>query len=356
MTVLPNARCQRCETLPRHMVATGLLSLWLPTEHTCRKAARALRCEGHGASGTALLDLPMDGHDLLTRLDAVCEVLTSREIDESTILMRDSGVALSHTDIPHARPLRRQLALLRAGPVLEMMAQERLTSVFQPIVHTRNPDRIHGHECLLRGLDPDGKLLSPGPILEMARDGDFLFQLDLAARRSAIREAARHGIPNKVFINFAPASIYDPAFCLRSTVHAIKESGLASGNIVFEVVETDHARDPKHLQNILAHYRQQGFGVALDDIGSGYSSLNLIHQIRPDYLKLDMELVRGVHQDKYKAVILKRMLEIAQDLGIATIAEGIETKEEFDWVSANGADYMQGYYIAKPATTPLLNF
>jgi EAL domain-containing protein (putative c-di-GMP-specific phosphodiesterase class I) len=180
-----------------------------------------------------------------------------------------------------------------------------------------------------------------------------LFQLDLAARRSAIQAAHRHRVRSLIFINFTPTSIYDPQFCLRSTVGAIDEAGISHDQIVFELTESDRTQEIEHLQAILRFYRSAGFRVALDDMGSGYSGLNLLHQLRPDFIKLDMELTRNVHQDPYKALIAEKVLDIAQKLQIQTVAEGIESPEELAWVREHGADFVQGYCIARPSPQPV---
>ena len=99
-------------------------------------------------------------------------------------------------------------------------------------------------------------------------------------------------------------------------------------------------------------YRQAGFRVALDDLGAGYGSLNLLSQLRPDFVKLDMKLVRDVHLDPYKAGITSQLLEMARKLGIATVAEGIESAGELDWFRDHGVDFVQGFYIARPASPP----
>lgn len=85
---------------------------------------------------------------------------------------------------------------------------------------------------------------------------------------------------------------------------------------------------------------------------AGYSSLNLIHLLKPDVLKLDMELVRNVDRDPYKARIAANLLNVATSLGIDALAEGIETEEELAWVREHGATYVQGYLIARPSATP----
>jgi EAL domain-containing protein (putative c-di-GMP-specific phosphodiesterase class I) len=206
----------------------------------------------------------------------------------------------------------------------------------------------------MRGRDRDGSLVSPGRILDTARSAELLFQVDLAARRAAIREAARLGLAAKIFINFTPTSIYDPHFCLRTTVRAVQELGIAPQNVVFEVIESEHVLDLDHLRKIMDYYREQGFGVALDDLGSGYSSLNMLHELKPDYVKLDMGLVRDVHAHPHKALIAAKLLEVAQALGIRSVAEGIETPEERRWLEAHGTDFLQGFHFAKPANPPQL--
>jgi EAL domain-containing protein (putative c-di-GMP-specific phosphodiesterase class I) len=236
--------------------------------------------------------------------------------------------------------------------LINLLGAGRLTSFFQPIVMAKSPATIYGHEALLRGLSTEGDLIPPQRLFESARDAGLIFQLDLAARRSAIACAHAHGLRGKLFVNFAPTAIYDPASCLRSTVAAVDQTSIARSDVVFEIVETERAHDPKHLSNILDYYRGAGFRVALDDVGAGYSSLNLIHELRPDLLKLDMELIRHVDQDPYKARLVANLLDVANALGIDTLAEGVETEGERDWVAHHGATYLQGFLFARPAAAP----
>jgi EAL domain-containing protein (putative c-di-GMP-specific phosphodiesterase class I) len=107
--------------------------------------------------------------------------------------------------------------------------------------------------------------------------------------------------------------------------------------VVFEVTETDEADDIYALKALTDHCRNNGFRVVPDDVGSGYSSLNLLYRLRPDCNKLEMDLIRGVEQDPYKAAIARKILEFAHNLGIGTIAEGVETLGEMDWVRTDGS-------------------
>jgi EAL domain-containing protein (putative c-di-GMP-specific phosphodiesterase class I) len=100
------------------------------------------------------------------------------------------------------------------------------------------------------------------------------------------------------------------------------------------------------------YYRNAGFKVALDDLGSGYGSLKLLSRLKPDFVKLDIDLIRGVDHDAYKAAIAGTIFELARKLGVATVAEGIETEAEWAWVRDHGADYAQGFFIARPGSPP----
>lgn len=108
----------------------------------------------------------------------------------------------------------------------------------------------------------------------------------------------------------------------------------------------------KHLQRIVDFYREEGFQVALDDVGSGYSSLNILAQLQPDFVKLDIGLVRDVDHDKTKAIVARKLIETVQEMELATIAEGIERVEELDWLREVGADFAQGYLFARPNLPP----
>jgi EAL domain-containing protein (putative c-di-GMP-specific phosphodiesterase class I) len=159
----------------------------------------------------------------------------------------------------------------------------------------------------------------------------------------------RAGYPESLFLNLTPSAIDDPLAALEHSVEEMDRLQLPHERVVFEVVESEHAPDMVHLRGLLATYREAGFRVALDDVGAGYSSLNRLHQLRPDFIKLDMDLVRGVDRDPYKALIARKTIEIATELGIATIAEGVETEGELEWAQKHGAAYVQGYATGRPS-------
>ncbi len=347
--------CARCELPPLADLSAGDLHCWFPADHLAGKVRAALG--RFGISGRPSVGEGTMFHIEPSRSESVAEALnaalSSVEQEDTRALFCLPDVAPTPGDIARVQPLSRIITRARSGWLLAVMRERRLTSHFQPIVHADRPDEIYGYEAQLRGVHPDGSFISPGALFDTARGAGLLFQLDLAARRSAIANAHAHQLERALFVNFAPTAIYDPKACLRSTVAAIDDAGIERSQVVFEIVETERTHDPKHLRHILDYYRGAGFRIALDDVGAGYSSLNLIHLLRPDVVKLDRELVRDVDRDPYKARIAANLLDLANTLGIDALAEGIETEGELEWVQQHGAKYVQGFLIARPAPIPL---
>lgn len=349
----PASRCQRCQSLPPAPPETGTLFLSAPPH-----AAGAVR--GHfAARGTAVVERPpgvlavaFGRGEFAALADGLAAGLDPDALRDVRSLVAVAGAEPSVFELMNARPLAELVAEQRAGWLVEVLRAGRLTTYFHPIVPAADPGEVFGYECLLRGRAADGGVIPAGRLFAAARTGDLLFHLDRAARQTAIQAAARHGIGTLLFVNFNPTSIYNPATCLRSTFLAVEEAGLPPARLVFEVVETEEVRDADHLVRLLAEYRRAGFRVALDDIGAGYSSLNLLARLRPDFVKIDMELTRGVDRDPYKAQVVGKLLEMARGLGVGTVVEGVETVGEWHWARDNGADFVQGYLFARPAADP----
>ena len=119
------------------------------------------------------------------------------------------------------------------------------------------------------------------------------------------------------------------------------------------MVETESAKDQDHLKSILQYYRDQGYKIALDDVGEGYSNLNMLIELRPDIIKVDRNIIQNIHKDSFKQSIYKALSALARDSGIAILAEGIETPYELEVIEELGVDYMQGYYFCKPQAEPI---
>lgn len=346
--------CSGCELLPQAVAEQGALYLCPPLGHTVGKIREALK------AAAIVCDAPEDGI-LAIKLES-CEFarlaqvldgrLTSAEEAGTRCLHLESPAAIAIADLGRMQTLQTLLARARGRWLLEMLEASRVATYFQPIICTERPDHVFGYECLTRGIAADQRLVSPSEMFEVARNAGLLFQLDRALRLRHIHAAVKHDLTSKVFINFNPTAIYDPASCLRSTVQAIANSHMQPNQFVFEVVESDTVADPEHLPRILDYYRDHGYLIALDDFGAGFGSVNLLTKLRPDFIKFDMHLMRDVHLDRYKALVTSRLLDMAHKLNIRTICEGIESPEEYQWAVRHGADYVQGFLFGRPSPVP----
>jgi EAL domain-containing protein (putative c-di-GMP-specific phosphodiesterase class I) len=258
----------------------------------------------------------------------------------------------TNADFMHSEDLAAFLAWLEGRWLIDVLATDGLFSVFQPIVHADEPDRVFAYESLIRGRLADGNPVSPDRLFSAARSIGLSADLDSAARIKAIQTAAQRRISGRVFVNINVNSIFEPERCLASTIAAARSSGICPEQFVFEVVESEEIADPDGLLRVLEVFRENGFGVALDDVGAGYASLNLLVRVKPDFMKLDMGLIRNVHRDRYKAHVAAKLLELARELNAHTVVEGVETIGEWQWAREHGADFAQGYLFAAPAEKP----
>ncbi|WP_156387791.1 MULTISPECIES: EAL domain-containing protein [unclassified Methylobacterium] len=219
------------------------------------------------------------------------------------------------------------------------------TMAFQPILDVER-GRIWGYEALVRGTNGE----SAGSILSRVTE-ETVYRFDQAARVKAIELAGRlfpADDETKLSINFMPNAVYEPAACIRSSLEAARRFGFAHDRIMFEFTENEKFRDTAHVQRIVTEYRKQGFLTALDDFGAGFAGMSLLANFRPDLIKIDMDLLRGIDTDKGRQIITGGIIAIARQLGVAVIAEGVETRAELDTLRELGATLFQGYHFAKP--------
>lgn len=278
--------------------------------------------------------------------------LTYKESSAIDVLPLYPNQSLDFGTFSKTKPLSKWISLLKCEELIDILNHKRLITYFQPIIDLKNAS-IYGYELLSRGIKKDGGIMPPFEMFSLAAESDLTFNLDRQARETAIISAARENITEKLFINFLPSVIYNPDVCLKTTIHLINKYHFKPENIAFEVVETEEIRDTNHLSNILDFYRARGFKIALDDLGSGYSSLNNLSKLHPNYMKVDIEIIRNIHEDSFKQAVFEALVLMAKKTGIKVLAEGIETKAELDYVASRGADFAQGYYFAKPSPKPI---
>ncbi|XPV77161.1 MAG: GGDEF domain-containing protein [Desulfovibrio sp.] len=243
-----------------------------------------------------------------------------------------------------------------AGEFLEILETRSIRSVYQPLYSLKDGG-IMGWEALSRG--PTGSLLqSPLSLFDIAEHLGQVFSLEQVCRHKAITSVGPMGSDQKLFLNIHPRTVVDPKFSSGRTLEMLGQSGLTPENIVFEITERHDIKDFSNFYKTLDHYRKQGFQVAIDDVGTGYSGLLSIAELRPDYMKIDRSLVQDVHRDPVKKALLETFTVFSNKIGSKIIAEGIEQREDVRVLMEIGVHYGQGYYLNRPAekkTTSALN-
>ncbi|MFE5318889.1 GGDEF domain-containing protein [Paenibacillus sp. NPDC056579] len=241
----------------------------------------------------------------------------------------------------------RDHTLLR-NEMLEILRNQSIHSVYQPIISLKN-GTVLGYEALTRGPE-NSPLHSPLTLFSYAEQEGMLYRLDRLAREKAIHGAFLARKNELLFINISAAILYDPLFVPGKTLEMLEAHGIQPGQIVFEITERSSIEDFSMAKKILEHYRHQGYRIAIDDAGAGYSSLQAIAELQPDFIKVDKSLIQDVYRSKTKEAIMESFVSFAQKLNIQIIAEGIERQEELLYLTRMGVHFGQGYLLGRPGT------
>ena len=242
---------------------------------------------------------------------------------------------------------RRVEARGRDRRFLDLVLSEDITILYEPItsLDTREP---LGYEALVRG-PWESEVHSPNALFQMAEDAGLVFELDCLCRRVALRSARGLEPGKKLFVNCLPTAIHDPAFrgdVLRKTLEDLR---LRPSDVVFEISEKESIGNFSVFREARDYYVDLGFQIALDDVGVGYGSLESVMELSPDYIKVDLSLVRGIDTDPPRQEMVRALHSVARAIDAQIIAEGIETNEELATLQRLGIPHGQGYLFGRPA-------
>ena len=220
---------------------------------------------------------------------------------------------------------------------------------FQPIVDTQK-GAVWGYEALVRGARGE----SAASVLDGVNE-DNRYKFDQACRVKAIEAASlRFDAPGLYLsINFMPNAVYEPAACIRSTMIAAKAANFPTSRIMFEFTEDEMIRDAGHINRIVRAYKEFGFLTALDDFGAGYAGLSRFAETQTDLIKIGMQIVRGIDTSRARRAIVHGLAVMAQGMGVRLLAEGVETRGEFEALADIGVTLFQGYYFGRPTLARL---
>jgi EAL domain-containing protein (putative c-di-GMP-specific phosphodiesterase class I) len=218
----------------------------------------------------------------------------------------------------------------------------RFTFAFQPIIHA--PSRsVFSYEALLRGRTGE----PAATVLQAVRPaGASAFNEQ--CRLTAIDLAVRLGLTTRLNLNFMPSDLKMSPTAVTSLLEAARRGSIPSGRIILEILESDIIEGIEDFAAAINAYRASGLTFAIDDFGSGYAGLNLLAEFQPDFVKLDMQIVRGIESRGPRQAIVRGILRTCRDLGIDVVAEGVETPDEYAWFRSEGIELFQGFLFARP--------
>ena len=231
--------------------------------------------------------------------------------------------------------------------LLEIIVNRQLKPQFQPIVNLRD-GKVFGYETLIRG-PKDAVLRRPGQMFRVADKARVVSWFDMACMEECLKLASHLDIRHFLFLNMDAEGLSAMSMQERPIALRARDLGISPQSIVIEITERQMVGDFPRLIEDIGQLREQGFHIAIDDAGAGYSSLRAIAEIRPDFVKIDRDLVKSVDVCGERRALLAALSQYARSAGTSVIAEGAETREELAVLIDLGIPYAQGYILGKPA-------
>lgn len=269
--------------------------------------------------------------------------------------------SLTTTDNPRVRPSRHVVRTLQEAVKIVSQRQtheklalfvglkaviggKQLRPAFQPVRHL--PDgAIMGYEALIRG--PQGTTLeTPNVLFAVAHENEMDVELETLCLDTIFSNLPKAIGERRLFVNASAMLLRHPVFLDARNLASINRS---HGDVVVEISEKEMVRDYDSFQDVLGQVRKANMKIAIDDAGSGYSGLEAIMHLKPDYIKVADSLVRGIHGDPIKREIIQSLDAIGKRIGATLVAEGIEVEAERKTLVDLGIEFGQGYLLGRPA-------
>lgn len=222
-----------------------------------------------------------------------------------------------------------------------------LSSAFQPIFSAKTGEFV-GCEALLR-LPPESGFSSPAAAFRMALASGVGVDLEVAAAVRSLEDAEPFVGELLLFLNIVAPALTDPRFGPSWLVERVAATARSPGQVVLELPELVEIRDFAALERALDPYRREGFRIAIDDFGAGYTNLRMITDLHPDFVKIDRGFVEGIRSHARKRILVESLVSLCHRINCQVVAEGIESGEDLETCLWAGVDYLQGFLLARPA-------
>lgn len=249
-----------------------------------------------------------------------------------------------------ATPIQqRGIAVYPVAEIRRAITNGELTAHYQPKIALRD-GAVVGVECLARWLHPADGLVFPNQFIAVAEQHGLIDNLTQSVLRIALRQAAQwqqDGVDIKVAVNISMDNLRNLRFP-EMVAQALSDNRIGADGLVLEITESQLLYDPAVPLDILSRLRLKRICLSIDDFGTGHSSLAQLRDLPFDELKLDMGFVHGASRNPTQRAILEASIGMARQLGMTTVAEGVEDRDDWDIVKQLGCDIAQGYFCAKP--------
>ena len=272
-----------------------------------------------------------------------------RSADLALYRSKDAGGGVFHAYEPQLHMAAEERRVLEIA-LRQAVENGEMHLNYQPVVDAAE-GKLTGFEALLRWTHPEFGNVSPAKFVPLAEEARLIAPIGEWVLRTACDEAARWDIPVRVAVNVSPEQLHNPAF-VGVVAQALAQSGLSSERLELEVTESVFMREGTQAVQVLEKILDLGVRLSLDDFGTGYSSLGYLAHTRFSSIKIDRSFVQGASQGSKEAIaIIRAVVALAQSLGMATTAEGVETEDEHHMVQELGCSKVQGYYFGRPLPT-----
>lgn len=239
-----------------------------------------------------------------------------------------------------------------AGELQEAIAKEQFKVYYQPVIDTKT-GKIASAEALIRWIHPDKGFISPALFIPALEENGHISELDFYVLKKVWQFINDRCENNKfvvpISVNLSWMDFYDEIMMekILKEMDRFRENG-REHMARFEITETSYAAIRENRSGILESLRIKNAKILLDDFGSGFSSFGMLQDYDFDILKIDMSFIRKIGENPKTKSIVHSIIGMAHEIGIKTVAEGVETEEQVSFLRQSGCDYIQGYYYSKP--------
>jgi len=238
----------------------------------------------------------------------------------------------------------------------EIISSELVSTYYQPLISIKRKQVI-GFEALSRVVLDDGSMVSPDLLIEEAEKYGLILELDRLFRKKSLDNFREFHLSNKqalLSINLDSSAIRT-GLGSKHLLKNVEKNRIDPSCVIIEILESD-VDDINILVDFVKHYREQGFIIAMDDFGAGFSNWDRIIKLKPDIIKLDMSITRNIDTDFLKQEVARSLIKLSHNMGSLVVAEGIENEDEALMMLELNTDILQGFFTAKPLPIEKLNF